>query len=227
MDSKFDITPGNIYDYNAGMPYGRRAQSSIYFAAGKRFCDIVMALVATVVFSPFIIIVALCIWLEDRHSPIFRQERIGLGGKAFTLYKFRSMIVDAEANDDGDLEPHLCEKNDSRLTHIGRFLREHHLDEFPQLWNVLRGDMSFVGPRPERRFFIRQIMEVAPEYNRLYVLRPGLFSHATLHNGYTDTIEKMIIRLRMDLEYLDKISFATDIRIIYDTAMSILRGKKF
>ena len=114
-----------------------------------------------------------------------------------------------------------------RLTKIGAFIRAHHLDEFPQLWNVLKGEMAFVGPRPERKFFIDQIMEHNPDYARLYALRPGLFSYATLYNGYTDTMEKMLERLRLDLEYLDNYSLWFDVKIIFLTAFSIIFGKKF
>lgn len=121
----------------------------------------------------------------------------------------------------------LCQKHDKRLTRIGRFLREHHLDELPQLWNVLKGDMSFVGPRPERRFFIDRIISINPNYRLLYQLRPGLFSTATLYNGYTDTMEKMLERLRMDLEYLNNRSLWTDIKIIFQTVWAIASGKKF
>ena len=108
-----------------------------------------------------------------------------------------------------------------------RFLREHHLDELPQLWNVLKGDMSFVGPRPERKYYIDKIMAVAPEYELIYLMRPGLTSEATLYNGYTDTMEKMLIRLRMDLHYLETRSLRLDLSIILRTALSIVSGKKF
>ncbi len=128
---------------------------------------------------------------------------------------------------ESDGQPALCQKHDKRLTRVGRFLREHHLDELPQLWNVLRGEMSFVGPRPERKFFIDKIMAVNPDYELLYQLRPGLFSPATLYNGYTDTMEKMLERLRMDLEYLRSRSLWLDVKIIYLTVASILSGKKF
>ena len=110
---------------------------------------------------------------------------------------------------------------------MGRFLRDHHLDELPQLWNVLRGDMSFVGPRPERRFFVERIKAVNPDYELLYQLRPGLFSSATLYNGYTDTLAKMLERLRMDLEYLHNHSLWLDTKIIFITVICIITGKKF
>ena len=121
----------------------------------------------------------------------------------------------------------LAAVGDDRLTKIGRFLREHHLDELPQLLNVLKGDMSFVGPRPERRYFIEKIRRENPNYDYVYLMRPGLTSMATLHNGYTDTMEKMLIRLRMDLEYLTHRSLWGDFKIIYLTVASIVTGKKF
>ena len=191
--------------------------------AAKRFFDIVFALTALLIFFIPCIFIALAIWAEDHHSPIFRQERIGLKGRKFMLYKFRSMRIDAEKNN----SPALYHENDSRLTKVGRFIREHHLDEFPQLWNVLRGDMSFVGYRPERQFFIDRISETRPDYSRLFAIRPGLFSNATLYNGYTDTIEKMITRLDMDLEYLENRTLMLDAKIIAKTTISIISGKKF
>lgn len=189
----------------------------------KRVFDIMIALGGVVIFMPIIIIIALAIWLDDHHNPIFSQKRVGLGGKVFTIYKFRSMRIDSES----DGVPRLCEENDSRLTRVGAFLRNHHLDEFPQLWNVLTGDMSVVGPRPERPYFTKKIMEKYPAYHMLFTLRPGLFSEATLYNGYTDTIEQMVTRAEMDLDYLRNYSLGVDIKIIYKTTMSIICGKKF
>ena len=190
----------------------------------KRTFDFWLALGSLIFFSPIIAVIAILIRREEPEGDvIFRQERIGYKGKPFTLYKFRSMRMDAE----GDGTPQLYQDNDSRLTKIGAFIRAHHLDEFPQLWNVIKGEMSFVGPRPERQFFIDQIMERNPDYVRLYAVRPGLFSYATLYNGYTDTIEKMLERLRLDLKYLDNYSLFTDVKIIFLTAFSIIFGKKF
>lgn len=192
-------------------------------AALKRSFDILTAVGASVLFSPLIAAIALAIWLNDFHSPIFSQKRVGRRGRIFTIYKFRSMRIDSES----DGIPRLCEEHDSRLTRIGAFLRNHHLDEFPQLWNVLRGDMSIVGPRPERPFFTERIVERYPEYVLLSSLRPGLFSEATLYNGYTETIEQMIRRAEMDLDYLRGYSFARDLKIIGETTLSIIGGKKF
>ena len=190
----------------------------------KRTFDFWLALISLIIFSPVIAIIAILIRREEPDGDvIFRQERIGYKGKPFTLYKFRSMRMYAEQ----DNKPQLYHDGDSRLTKIGGFIRAHHLDEFPQLSNVINGEMAFVGPRPERKYFIDQIMEHNPDYVRLYALRPGLFSYATLYNGYTDTMEKMLERLRLDLEYLDNYSLWFDVKIIFLTAFSIVFGKKF
>lgn len=188
----------------------------------KRAFDVLVALCGLQVFSPAFVVLYFVIRHEDGGPAIFRQERIGRGGRPFMLYKFRSMTVTAEK--DG---PALYVKGDKRLTKVGRFLREHHLDELPQLWNVLKGDMSVVGYRPERQFFVEKIMAENADYERLYEMRPGLFSSATLYNGYTDTMEKMLERLRMDLEYLENWNLWLDIKIIFLTSMSIITGKKF
>ena len=190
----------------------------------KRAFDFSLALISLLVFSPLIALIALLIkWEDPKGDVIYKQERIGYKGRPFILYKFRSMRMDAEANN----SPQLFTDGDSRLTKVGAFIRAHHLDEFPQLWNVIKGEMSFVGPRPERQFFIDQIMEHNPDYTRLYAVRPGLFSYATLYNGYTDTIEKMLERLRLDLKYLDNYSLWVDVKIIFLTTFSIIFGKKF
>ena len=188
----------------------------------KRVFDLVVAVTGLLVFAPLSVLLWSLIRHEDGGPAIFRQERVGCGGRPLMLYKFRSMTVTAEK-----YGPGLYVKGDKRLTKVGRFLREHHLDELPQLWNVLKGDMSVVGYRPERQFFVDKIMEVNPDYERLYEMRPGLFSSATLYNGYTDTMEKMLERLRMDLEYLENWTLWLDIKIVFLTSLSIIIGKKF
>ena len=191
----------------------------------NRIFDVLLALVSLVLFAPVMLIIYVLIKKEDPDGDaIYAQERVGLNGKPFKLYKFRSMHMDAEALNTPQL---YAGEDDPRLTEVGKFIRAHHLDEFPQLWNVLKGEMSFVGPRPERQYYIDQIMEYNPDYAKLYVLRPGLFSYATLYNGYTDTMEKMLKRLDYDLQYLEDYSFWTDIKIIYLTSISIIFGKKF
>lgn len=204
---------------------GQRRKDALSFPGRilKRVFDFVASLIGIIVFSPFFVIIYFYIKKEDGGPVIFKQERIGYKGNAFMLYKFRSMTILAES----DGKPALCMKEDKRLTKIGKFLREHHLDELPQLWNVLKGEMSFVGPRPERKFFVDKIMAVNSDYRLLYNLRPGLFSPATLYNGYTDTMEKMLRRLNMDLAYMENHTLWLDTKIIFLTVYYILSGKKF
>ena len=189
----------------------------------KRTLDIVISAITLVVFSPLFLYCYIMVRKEDGGTAIFSQERIGLHGKPFFIYKFRSMKMNAEED-----EPLLfSQNNDERQTRIGKTLREHHLDELPQLWNVLKGDMSFVGPRPERKYYIDQIMKHNPDYVKLYQIRPGVTSYATLYNGYTDTMEKMLRRLDLDLYYLDHNSLLFDMKILWMTFTSIVLGKKF
>lgn len=189
----------------------------------KRIFDFVVASVCLVVFSPLFLICYIAVKREDGGPAIFKQERIGRFGRPFNIYKFRSMRVDAE-KDGPALYQH---DKDGRMTKVGKFLRDHHLDELPQLWNVFKGDMAFIGPRPERQYFIDQIMERDPRYVYLYQIRPGVTSYATLYNGYTDTIEKMLRRLELDLYYLEHRSWWLDIKILFNTFVSIVFGKKF
>lgn len=188
----------------------------------KRTFDIMGALVGLAVTSPLFLIIAIAQKAEGEGPVFFKQERIGKGGKTFHIIKFRTMKTTAE-----DQGPQLAQEGDNRLTDVGKSLRIHHLDELPQLWNVLVGDMSFVGYRPERQYFIEQIMQHRPDYVKLYISRPGVTSDATLHNGYTDSMEKMIRRLDMDLDYLQKRSLWLDCKIIAETLSSILCGKQF
>lgn len=191
----------------------------------KRMGDAFLAAGAMVVFSPLFLFSYLAIKLEDGGPAIFKQERIGRFGRPFNIYKFRSMKMDAEKN--GPQLSHSGGDNDRRLTKIGKFIRAHHLDELPQLYNVFVGDMAFIGPRPERKFFIDQIMEHDPRYAYLYQIRPGVTSYATLYNGYTDTMEKMLRRLEYDLYYLGHRSWIFDFKVLFNTFCSIVFGKKF
>lgn len=191
----------------------------------KRIIDFIISCICIVVFAPLFLICYIAIVIEDGTPAIYRQERIGLHGKPFYIYKFRSMTRDAEK--DG---PQLLlegSMTDPRLTRVGRFLRAHHLDELPQLWNVFRGDMAFIGYRPERQFYINQIMERNPRYAELYRIRPGVTSYATLYNGYTDTIDKMLRRLDLDLYYMEHQSLWLDFKVLAKTFVSIVFGKKF
>ena len=191
--------------------------------AVKRAFDCLTAFVSLILLSPLFLIIAIALKLKSNGPVLFRQERVGYQGRPFQILKFRTMVADTE--EDG--VPMLAQKDDERLTPVGGFLREHHLDELPQLWNILVGEMSFVGPRPERRYFINQIMEHNSDYRYIYLMRPGATSMATIHNGYTDNMEKMLIRLQMDLDYLQKRSLLLDLKIMLTTLKYVLVGKKF
>lgn len=188
----------------------------------KRLVDFFVSGICLVVFSPLFLACYIAV-KRDGGPAIYSQERIGRFGRPFRIYKFRSMRVDAEA-----FGPALFQgEKDDRLTKVGAWLRAHHLDELPQLWNVFCGDMAFVGYRPERQFFIDQITEHDPRYKYLFQIRPGVTSYATLHNGYTDTMEKMLRRLYYDLYYLEHRSWWFDIKVLGATFLSIVFGKKF
>lgn len=189
----------------------------------KRITDFLLSALLLVVFSPLFLICFIALKIGDKGPVIYSQERIGRFGKPFKIYKFRSMRLDAEK----DGPALMSGEDDPRLTKVGGFLRRHHLDELPQLWNVFRGDMAFIGPRPERKFFIDQIMEKDPRYYYLFQIRPGVTSYATLKNGYTDTLDKMLRRLEFDLYYLKHRSWWFDIKILWQTFRNIVFGKKF
>lgn len=190
----------------------------------KRIFDCILAVVAMLLFSPLFLWCYYAVRREDGGPAIFKQKRIGRFGRPFYIYKFRSMRLDAEKKGPSLFQG---EEADTRLTKVGRFLRSHHLDELPQLWNVFKGDMSLVGPRPERAYYIRLIEKKDPRYYMLYQIRPGVTSYATLYNGYTDTIEKMLIRLQYDLDYLEHRSWMMDLEILLKTFLYIIFGKRF
>lgn len=191
----------------------------------KRLFDMFASFIALLVFSPLFLVCWILVRREDGGPAIYKQERIGRFGRPFNIYKFRTMRLDAEAM--GPQLSHGGGDNDPRLTKIGKFLRAHHLDELPQLWNVFVGDMAFVGPRPERKFYIDQILEHDKRYEYLYQIRPGVTSYATFYNGYTDTMEKMLRRLEYDLYYLGHRSWKFDVEILMRTFFGIVGGKKF
>ena len=202
----------------------QRDRMSLFGHMVKRGFDISLSGGLLLVFSPVIAVCAILIKREDGGPVLFVQERIGRGGKPFNIYKFRSMRTDAEASGTPAL---YSGEEDPRLTKVGRFLRAHHLDELPQLWNVFRGDMSFIGYRPERQYFIDQIKQYNARYDYLFQIRPGVTSYATLYNGYTDTIDKMLTRLDLDLYYLRNHTIWFDIKVLGLTFLSIVSGKKF
>ena len=187
----------------------------------KRTFDVAVALFGTILMSPLMALIALQVKLSSRGPVLYTQERIGMYGLPFRIYKFRTMIDHAEENG----VPQITHDNDPRITKIGHWLRKYRLDELPQLWNILKGEMSVVGPRPERPYFIEQIMKEAPYYCLLYKVRPGLTSWGPIRVGYTDTMEKMIERLNCDVVYVENMSLLLDMKILFYTTGVILRGK--
>lgn len=186
----------------------------------KRAFDIVVSVAMLILLSPLYLILTLLVWYSSKGPVFYRQERIGLHGLPFEIIKFRTMCVHAETE-----TPQLSADNDPRITKVGKWMRKYRLDELPQFWNILRGDMSIVGPRPERRYFINQIEEKAPYYCMIYKIRPGLTSWGPIKVGYTDTLDKMIRRLNYDIVYVENMSLTLDIKIMFHTIGVIFNGK--
>ncbi len=186
----------------------------------KRSMDIILSLLAVILLLPVYIIIAILIKLDSKGPIFYMQERIGKGGKPFKIIKFRSMYVNAEAKG-----PSLSSKDDPRITRIGKFLRKTRLDEFPQFINVLKGDMSLVGPRPERQYFIDQIVKIAPHYHHLHRVKPGITSWGQVKYGYAENVQQMVERLEYDLLYIENMSLAMDIKILAYTVLIIFQGR--
>lgn len=186
----------------------------------KNTIDIVLSFVIIIVFSPIYLICAILVKLSSEGPIIYKQKRLGQFGKEFNIYKFRSMYTDAEKHG-----PQLSSKTDSRVTAWGRIMRKIRLDETPQFFNVLLGDMSFVGPRPERDFFAKQILERAPHYKHIYKVKPGITSWGMVKYGYAENVDEMLERLKYDVLYIENMSLLIDLKIMIHTILIILEGR--
>jgi len=185
----------------------------------KRVMDVLVSALALIILSPVFIILAIGVKISSKGPIFYTHKRMGRYGKPFTIYKFRSMIVDSE--NEG---PALSRDNDPRITPFGRFMRKMRFDEFPQFYNVLVGDMSLVGPRPERHFFIKKIIEKAPHYLLLYKIRPGITSWGQVKFGYAENVDEMVERLKYDIIYIENMSIYVDLKIMIYTIKTVLEG---
>jgi exopolysaccharide biosynthesis polyprenyl glycosylphosphotransferase len=188
--------------------------------ATKRIMDLAISTIAIILLLPVYLILAILVKSSSKGPIFFKQERIGLNRKPFWIIKFRTMYLGSEK--DG---PQLSSSNDRRITKIGKFLRKTRLDEFPQFWNVVKGDMSLVGPRPERQFYIDQISKKDPQYLYLHKVRPGITSWGQVKFGYAENVEQMVQRMKYDLLYIRNMSIALDIKIMFYTIAIIFKGK--
>ncbi|MGC9332312.1 MAG: sugar transferase, partial [Bacteroidales bacterium] len=186
----------------------------------KRLMDIVVSFFALILLSPVYLFIAIGVKLSSKGPVIYTHERIGKNQKPFNIYKFRSMYTGAEKHG-----PSLSSKDDKRVTKFGRFLRKTRLDELPQFYNVIKGNMSLVGPRPERQYFIDQIVEKAPHYRMLHKVKPGITSWGQVKYGYAENVDQMIERLKYDILYIENISLAVDFKILIYTIITVLKSR--
>ncbi|MCX6332995.1 MAG: sugar transferase [Bacteroidia bacterium] len=197
-----------------------QGSNSLAYEVIKQGGDIFFAFIILLLLSPLMFLLSLLIKISGHGPVIYSQDRIGKNGKPFSIYKFRSMVYDAEKG-----EPLLSGEKEERITRIGRFIRKYRIDEIPNFINVLKGDLSIVGPRPERQFFIDQIVITVPEYTDLQSIKPGVTSWGQVKYGYASSVDKMIERLNYDLYYMKHRSIWFDLKIILLTIGTVLRGR--
>jgi len=222
LPDMYDILAGSVKMTNIfGALLIEVNQESMPFwqQAVKRFLDIVLSMIALIVLLPFFIILAIVVKFSSPGPVFFKQERIGKNGRTFRIIKYRTMFVNSESNG-----PQLSSSNDPRITPVGRFLRKTRLDEFPQFVNVLLGDMSLVGPRPERQFYIDQIVKIEPQYLHLTKVRPGITSWGQVKYGYAENVDQMLQRMKFDLLYMKNRTLALDFKIMLYTVLIIFKG---
>jgi exopolysaccharide biosynthesis polyprenyl glycosylphosphotransferase len=219
----YDIITGSVkmnYIFGTALIEIRPEMMPYWQKSLKRIMDVGASLLFLVLFSPIYLLLVAMVKMGSKGPAFYKQERIGLNGKPFYIHKFRTMYVDAERHG-----PALSSREDPRITPIGKYLRRYRIDELPQFWNVLKGEMSLVGPRPERQFFIDRIIEVAPHYKHLLKVRPGITSWGQIKFGYAENVEQMVERMKFDILYVENMSLAMDFKILFYTILIILEGR--
>lgn len=223
LASMYDILTGKVkmaHIYSTPLIQISHSLMPTWQQQTKQIIDFISSVAALIFFSPVFLFLSIGIKLNSKGPVLYCHERIGQFGKPFTLYKFRSMYIDAESNG-----PMLSSKDDDRITSFGKFMRKSKLDELPNFYNVLKGDMSLVGPRPERKFYIDQIVQKAPHYLHLQKVKPGITSWGQVKYGYAENVEQMIERLQYDILYIENMSVYVDFKIIIYTILKIIKGK--
>ena len=224
IPNKSDFLSGNVKMSSIyGFPFTEILPSSMYISESffKRLLDILISSITLIILTPAFIINAILIKMSSKGPIFYFQERAGKNRKSFEIIKFRSMYIDAETNG----KPKLTQEDDKRVTKWGKIMRKYRIDELPQFYNVLKGEMSIVGPRPEREYFIQQIIKKAPHYKLIFKIRPGITSWGMVKYGYADNVEKMIERLKYDIIYIENLSIFSDIKVLAYTLIIVLQGR--